>query len=73
MPGFNRRLSPKVMHVLCAFVDLKDESQQAFNGAMNEYLLASPSRRRQLVQQWRDSLDNAARPLSGESQQFSSR
>jgi hypothetical protein len=52
MFDMNRRLSPKVREVLCAFVELHAEAQQAFNGAMNEYLLASPSRRRELIRAW---------------------
>jgi hypothetical protein len=48
----NRRLSPKVREILCAFVELNAEAQQAFNGAMNEYLLASPARRRELIRAW---------------------
>jgi len=54
MSDLKRKLSSKVMLVLCAFVDLDEESQRAFNGAMNEYLLASNMKRRQIVNQWRD-------------------
>jgi hypothetical protein len=53
MFDMNRRLSPKVVEALCAFVELNAEAQQAFNGAMNEYLLASPTRRRELIKAWR--------------------
>ena len=45
MPDVNRKLSPKAKQVLCAFAELKEDAQQAFNGALNEYLLASPSKR----------------------------
>ncbi|MGU7816132.1 hypothetical protein [Burkholderia sp. AW49-1] len=64
MPDPHRKLSSKVMRVLCAFADLKDDAQQAFNGAMNEYLLASPTKRRQLLKQWRECIDDPARPES---------
>ncbi|VWD54136.1 hypothetical protein BLA18110_07922 [Burkholderia lata] len=64
MPAPHRKLSPKVMRVLCAFADLKEDTQQAFNGAMNEYLLASPTKRRQLLKQWRECVDDPARPES---------
>jgi hypothetical protein len=53
----NRELPPDVMEVLCAFVCLSDQRQQAFNGAMNAYLLASPAQRRHLHKSWQDSLE----------------
>lgn len=56
----NRRLPPAVMQALCAFIDLKDEGQRSFNGALNDYLLASPAQRRKLAQQWRECVQQAA-------------
>ncbi|WP_060006227.1 hypothetical protein [Burkholderia ubonensis] len=61
MHDVNRKLSPKAKQVLCAFAELKEDAQQAFNGALNEYLLASPTRRRQLIKQWQESVDTAER------------
>ncbi|KVK90460.1 hypothetical protein WJ47_02460 [Burkholderia ubonensis] len=52
------------MRVLCAFADLKEDSQQAFNGALNEYLLASPTKRRQLLKQWREHIGDLTRSES---------
>ncbi|KVD05575.1 hypothetical protein WI77_27310 [Burkholderia ubonensis] len=57
----DRKLSPQVKQVLCAFAELKEDAQQAFNGALNAYLLASPAKRRQLIKQWQASVDAAAR------------
>lgn len=56
----NRRLPPSVIEALCAFIDLKDEAQRSFNGALNDYLLASPAQRRKLAQQWRESIRQGA-------------
>ena len=61
MPDVNRKLSPKAKQVLCAFAELKEDAQQAFNGALNEYLLASPSKRRQLIKHWQESVEEASR------------
>ena len=57
----DRKLSPKVKQVLYAFAELTEDAQQAFNGALNAYLLASPAKRRQLIKQWQESVDAAAR------------
>lgn len=62
----NRRLSPAVIEVLCAFVDLKDEAQRSFNGALNDYLLASPVQRRKFAQRWHEVLREEAAQAAGD-------
>lgn len=61
MSDFERKLSPEVRHVLCLFAGLNEKAQKAFSGALNEYLLASPARRRQLIKQWQGSVDATER------------
>ncbi|OJA45055.1 hypothetical protein BGV68_31940 [Burkholderia ubonensis] len=59
MRDFERKLPQEVMHVLCLFAGLNKKAQKTFSGALNEYLLASPARRRQLIKQWQWSVDAA--------------
>jgi hypothetical protein len=54
-----RRLTPAAIETLFAFVSLKEDAQQAFNSAMNEYLLSSPTKRRELIEQWQSWLNSA--------------
>lgn len=50
--GSNRKLPRAAVEVMCAFIELNDIDRQAFNSAMNEYLLSSPMRRRELLEYW---------------------
>jgi hypothetical protein len=54
----HKRLTPAVIEALFAFTSLKEDAQQAFNSAMNEYLLSSPAKRRKLIEEWQCGLGN---------------
>ncbi|WP_029043556.1 MULTISPECIES: hypothetical protein [Cupriavidus] len=49
-----------VYRVLLEFSDLSKVNQQVFIELMNDFLMISPQRRREFIEQWRVALDRHA-------------
>ncbi|MCI0151899.1 hypothetical protein KNO81_39330 [Paraburkholderia sediminicola] len=50
-----RKVIPAI-NVLLAYAGLRDRDQEFFNSKLNEFVFASPSRKREFIEQWQQSL-----------------
>ncbi|WP_454724656.1 MULTISPECIES: hypothetical protein [Cupriavidus] len=59
-PAVKTPQSLAVFRVLLEFSDLSKVNQQTFIELMNDFLMISPQRRRECIEQWRAALDSRA-------------